>query len=197
LLDTFQPTDAWEESFRGGVIASSAARIFSSAVRQHLIYYIINSLVGDDGAGLGVNDRLSRAISIKSPIHMRARLNALYSVWREFTLDHNWKVISQENNFEQKQVPPGIKRHFYGMFYMPLDSIEQYYGEKVAFYFAWLQHSTIKLIFPSAMGIVVTLWQVLTNSWHDNYILPLYSVSLEPDLYHFNERLAILIRHFA
>jgi hypothetical protein len=80
---------------------------------------------------------------------------------------------------------------------MPLDSIEQYYGEKVAFYFAWLQHSTIKLIFPSAMGIVVTLWQVLTNSWHDNYILPLYSVSLEPDLYHFNERLAILIRHFA
>ena len=179
-IESFQPTGAEEESFRGGTASSDAAKIFPSAIRQHLIYYIINKYVGDGGAGLGVNDRISRAISIKSPLHMRAQLNALYSVWQDFTLEQSWKIISQENDFDkQDQIPPGIKRRIYGVFYMPLDSIEQYYGEKVAFYFAWLQHSTLKLIFPSLLGILVTLTQVSTNSWQNNVILPFYSVSQE------------------
>lgn len=129
---------------------------------------------------MGVDDRISRVISIKSPIHMRAQLKALYSVWQDFTLEQNWKIISQENDFDKRNhIPPGIKRRIYGVFYMPLDSIEQYYGEKVAFYFAWLQHSTLKLIFPSVLGILVTLTQVSTSSWQNNVILPFYSVSQE------------------
>jgi len=74
------------------------------------------------------------------------------------------------------ELPPRINRFIVGMFYQPLDSIERYYGEKVAFYFAWLQHCSLKLIFPSILGFVVTMVQVFTQRWEDNEILPIFSV---------------------
>ena len=42
----------------------------------------------------------------------------------------------------------------------PLDSVAEYYGESVAFYFAYLAFYTRWLIVPSLLGIVVFFFQV-------------------------------------
>lgn len=72
--------------------------------------------------------------------------------------------------------PPNIfLRVFMGCFYQPLDSVEQYFGEKVAMYFAWLQHCSYYLIFLSASGLLVTLCQLATGQW-DHPIRPFFSM---------------------
>lgn len=48
----------------------------------------------------------------------------------------------------------------------PLDYIADYYGEKWAFYFAWLLHYTSWLILPSIGGLIIYL--VLTGTWYFN-----------------------------
>ncbi|CAH8850882.1 unnamed protein product [Trichobilharzia szidati] len=40
----------------------------------------------------------------------------------------------------------------------PLDDIKEYFGTKVAMYFAWLGHYTYSLIFPSIVGLLVWLF---------------------------------------
>ncbi|CAH8558225.1 unnamed protein product [Heterobilharzia americana] len=42
--------------------------------------------------------------------------------------------------------------------HQPLDEIKEYFGAKVAIYFAWLGHYTYSLIFPSVVGLIVWLF---------------------------------------
>lgn len=190
MIDIFQPTDALD----GGTQRewSIGASIFQSSIRQQVIDFIINSQIRDTGAGLSARYALAKkGIKKRSPLHMHARLEMLFNIWYYFS-DHNtWKCIEKENEFHagrngekissmtsgDDEVPPFLNRFLVGMFYLPLDSIEQYYGEKVAFYFAWLQHSSIKMIFPSFLGVIVVLYQSLTKRWENNEILPVFSVS--------------------
>ncbi len=112
---------------------------------------------------------------------MHESLESLFKIWFNFTEPDHFKQIMDENGFNylyDEHLPPRLNRFLVGMFYQPLDSIERYYGEKVAFYFAWLQHCSLKLIFPSILGIFITLVQVLTQQWEDNEILPIFSVRL-------------------
>ena len=190
MVDVFQRTDACEQTFGGG--SSTASSIFQSSVRQLIIDYVISSQIRYSGAGLSTKYSLAKRIKIRSPMHMHARLENLFQNWYNFSDENNWKSIAEENTFDSSprgndapkvpgddEIPPRIHRFFVGMFYQPLDSIEQYYGEKVAFYFAWLQHSCIKLIIPSLLGIFVSLYQLFTQRYEDNEILPLFSVSQE------------------
>lgn len=160
---------------------------FQSSIRQHIIDYIINSQIRDSGAGLSLRFPLAKkGIKLRSPIHMHARLEALFETWYNFSDDRNWIVVARENgvyvpdrtNGEEGELPPRIQRLYQKVFFLPLDSIEQYYGEKVAFYFAWLQHCSIQLILPSVLGIMVFIFQVTSERREDNWILPLFSVSL-------------------
>jgi|AntRauTorckE5430_2_1112549.scaffolds.fasta_scaffold01403_4 hypothetical protein len=189
MLDVFQRTDAWKTNQGDG--GPTGLSLFQSSVRQLIIDYIISSQIRYSGAGLSARYTLAKkGIQIRSPIHMHARLEALFQMWYNFTDENNWRSNAEENNFDSKfrrndelpasgddEIPTRINRFFVGMFYQPLDSIEQYYGEKVAFYFAWLQHSCIKLIVPSILGIAVSFYQLFTQRWEDNEILPIFSVS--------------------
>ena len=123
---------------------------------------------------------------------MHESLESLFRIWYNFTDENHWKIIMKENDLDQSgnclgqnnhsindgsdELPHRMNRLIVGLFYLPLDSIERYYGEKVAFYFAWLQHCSTKLIFPSILGVIVTLIQAWTQQWEDNKVLPIFSV---------------------
>ena len=72
------------------------------------------------------------------------------------------------------RVPNIIFRFILGSFYQPLDSIQQYFGEGVAFYFAWQQHCAVHLIFLSVFGLVVCSILLHFETW-DHPIRPAFS----------------------
>ena len=98
-----------------------------------------------------------------------------------FTMASSGDSDEQPSQFTQKKVqkeneiPSLYKRFCHGAFYQPLTSIEEYFGEKVAFYFAWLQHTASHLVFLTAVGLVVFLAQVSSGNW-DTPLRPYFSV---------------------
>lgn len=76
---------------------------------------------------------------------------------------------------EQEPSPSFLYRLVVGCFYQPLDSIEEYYGEKVAFYFAWLQHCSFHLLYLSFVGAIVFICQLSSGNW-DHPLRPFFSI---------------------
>ena len=72
-------------------------------------------------------------------------------------------------------VPNIATRILVGSMYQPLDSIEAYFGEKVAFYFTWLQHTASHLVFLSIAGLILFLCQ-LGSGTIDHPLRPLFSI---------------------
>mmetsp|Transcript_30511 Transcript_30511/g.45152 ORF Transcript_30511/g.45152 Transcript_30511/m.45152 type:complete len:1792 (+) Transcript_30511:81-5456(+) len=83
--------------------------------------------------------------------------------------------VREEKDVNTSNIPSYFYRFFIGSFYQPLDSIEQYFGENVAFYFAWLQHCSRHLIFLSVAGFIVTICQLSSGQW-DHPIRPFFSM---------------------
>ena len=52
------------------------------------------------------------------------------------------------------------KTVYSGVFYQPLDDVAHYYGESIAFYFAWLAFYTRWLIIPSGIGLICFCLQI-------------------------------------
>jgi anoctamin-10 len=75
---------------------------------------------------------------------------------------------------EPERVPHAITRFVLGSFFQPLDSIQQYFGEGVAFYFAWQQHCAVHLVFLSVIGLAVSIVLLRSGSW-DHPIRPAFS----------------------
>jgi hypothetical protein len=66
----------------------------------------------------------------------------------------------------QRLTPPNFFfRLFKGAFHQPLDAISNYYGESVAFYFAWLQHSAWWLVAPAFLGTIQFIVQTSLGDW--------------------------------
>jgi len=62
--------------------------------------------------------------------------------------------------------PPNLViRLILGCFFQPLDSIQQYFGEGVAFYFAWQQHCAVHLVFLSLIGLAVCAVLFVNKTW--------------------------------
>ena len=47
--------------------------------------------------------------------------------------------------------------------YQPIDLVKNYFGEKIAFYFAWLGAYTTFLIIPAIVGVIVFIINFLTR----------------------------------
>lgn len=168
--------------------------LFRSSERQKIIDFIIGSRIRDSGAELGPSTQLGKQIQRRVPLHSHARLEALYKRWVLFWYQSNWtnrsgksKNInsnresetsdagSSESSSPTNRVPSALYRFFVGCFYQPLDSIEEYYGEKIAFYFAWLQHCSFHLIYLSIVGLIVFICQVTSGNW-DHPLRPAFSM---------------------
>jgi hypothetical protein len=176
------------------------ASLFRSSDRQKIIDFIIGSRIRDSGAELGPSTQLGKQIKARVPLHSHARLEALYSCWVTFWRKANWvnrdgkslKVGPESpretdqwhgalagdasgslniSSSSQKRIPSILHRFFVGSFHQPLDSIEEYYGEKVAFYFAWLQHVSFHLLYLSVIGLIVFAIQLSSGQW-DHAIRP-------------------------
>jgi hypothetical protein len=148
---------------------SACASLFKSSDRQRIIDFIIRSRIRDTGAELGQRSDLGKDIAIRLPLHMHSSLEALYHVWICFYREENWDILMKESCYDQQsqrnrspviRPPPLVNRIVTGSFRQPLDSIERYFGERVAFYFAWMQHISLQLILPSIVGGIVFILQV-------------------------------------
>lgn len=178
--------------------------LFRSSERQKIINFIIGSRIRDSGAELGPSTQLGKKIQRRVPLHSHARLEALYAHWVLYWRRSNWndpdtggtaksshKRMTSNASSEGGQtrsnpssatsptattkIPNILYRFFVGSFYLPLDSIEEYYGEKVAFYFAWLQHCSFHLLYLSVAGLVMFIVQVTSGNW-DHPFRPWFSI---------------------
>jgi hypothetical protein len=178
MVNMFLPSDDCKIRFPGASVGSS---LFKSSHRQRIIDFIIRSRIRDTGAELGQRSDLGKDIAVRLPLHMHSSLEALYDRWVFFYRQGNWESLMKEsgdyeNNLDKIHTPPFIYRFVAGSFLQPLDSIEKYFGERVAFYFAWLQHISLHLIIPSIVGAVIFSLQV-HNGKIDIPIRPYFAVS--------------------
>jgi Calcium-activated chloride channel len=73
------------------------------------------------------------------------------------------------------KIPNLVTRILVGSMFQPLDSIEEYFGEKVAFYFTWLEHTAKHLICLSVAGLILLFFQ-LGSGKIDHPLRPLFSI---------------------
>ena len=50
------------------------------------------------------------------------------------------------------------------MLLQPLDDVRDYFGEKVAFYFAWMEHYSRYLFFLAILAVIVVIIEVRCRS---------------------------------
>jgi anoctamin-10 len=163
--------------------------LFRSSERQKIIDFIIGSRIRDSGAELGPSTRLGKQIQRRVPLHSHVRLEALYTSWVLFWDPSNWtesdgKSLQVERTktnpndktpYHQNKCPNILYRLVVGCFSQPLDDIEKYYGEKVAFYFAWLEHVSFHLLSLSVAGLILFIFQVSSGRW-DHELRPFFSI---------------------
>jgi Calcium-activated chloride channel len=175
------------------------AALLRSRDRQNIIDFIIGSRIRDSGAELGPSTDLGRMVQARVPLHMRSKLECLYRPWVLFWKKDNWQsrkclyplpkhdeetgckaptdVEGTSGEVPNEKIPNFFIRLFVGAFYQPLDSIEEYFGEKVTFYFAWLQHCARHLLVLTLLGMIVTILQVASNN-PDHWIRPYFSIAV-------------------
>jgi hypothetical protein len=181
------------------------ASLLRSKDRQMIINFIIGSRIRDSGAELAETSDVGKMIEARIPLHMPRKLDSLYNAWVYYWKREHWTGISptleskssaggsnhsameegclpgndrddkDQSSVDERPIPSFITRFFVEAFNQPLDSIEEYFGEKVTFYFAWLQHCAIHLLFLSFFGLMVTFFQV-KNEKFDHWSRPFFSM---------------------
>ena len=135
---------------------------FRSCERQQIVDHIVRSKQSDGGAGL--DDRYASLIHDRFPLHMHARLLALQP-WLNF-----W-------TFNDPSSPPSTLtarlQPLLRLFTQPLSAVAAYYGEAVAFYFAFLGFYTAWLCVPTVFGVVLFVAQLAHTSL-DSPLVPFF-----------------------
>eukprot|EP01111_Echinosteliopsis_oligospora_P009071 TRINITY_DN2593_c0_g1_i1.p1 TRINITY_DN2593_c0_g1~~TRINITY_DN2593_c0_g1_i1.p1 ORF type:complete len:778 (-),score=195.83 TRINITY_DN2593_c0_g1_i1:55-2388(-) len=105
--------------------------LFDKTQRQRLIQSIIESDADDGGAETDLNILVSKGVLLKFyPLHENEVKDKLINEWV----------------MKKKLLVP-----------TPLEDLRHYFGEEIAFYFAWLAFYTRWLLFAGIVGIVATI----------------------------------------
>lgn len=156
--------------------------VFRSSERQQIIDYIIRSKIKDGGAELDESTELGSQIVQRFPLHMYSKLADIRHSWVTFwkresygKLPEHWSPFSVSYSTTYEQLKLSVDYFFSNLLTQPLDSIAEYFGENVAFYFAYMSFYTRWLVFPSILGLIV--FAVQMQSGHmDNSLCPIFAV---------------------
>lgn len=180
------------------------ASLLRSKDRQNVIDFIIGSRIRDSGAELGQRSDVGKMIQARVPLHMPQKLDSLCNDWVYYWRRQRWtggsekknkkedsansessrlsiedgfsaQESSEKNESDHRPIPNFFVRFFVEAFNQPLDAIEDYFGEKVTFYFAWLQHCARHLFVLSFFGLIMTFCQISTDNF-DHPLRPVYAV---------------------
>ncbi len=131
---------------------------FGPTDRQKLVMVILKASQPHRGAGLDINKLVNKKQILELvPLHDHKQLQHLKERW--FSSCSPWS-LPLDNCDAFMQLDPA------GKLVGELDriTVKDYYGEKVAMYFAWLAHYTRQLILPSLVGVAIFIHQYWENS---------------------------------
>ena len=132
-------------------VSASGTSFFSSLERQRLILAAMQLGLVEGGCDIDLDGEIeSKVLTSVVPIH-----DVAISQGR---LMNSWCLASV------KWWPS-----------QPLDEVRDYFGERVALYFAFVQHLTRAMLLPSAVGAVAIAYGFVYGSI-DNLFTPLYSL---------------------
>lgn len=134
------------------------------------------------GAELDENTELGKQIVQRFPLHMYSKLADIRHSWvtfwkrEQFGQDsQSWSPFTSPYAVTYARVKEGANFFFENLLTQPLDSIAEYFGENIAFYFAYMAFYTRWLVFPSILGVVVFGFQ-LAERRLDHWMCPIYAM---------------------
>lgn len=156
--------------------------IFRSSERQQIIDYILRSKIKDGGAELDVHTELGKHIVQRFPLHMYSRLVDIRHSWITFwkrerpgQIAKSFSPFKESYRTTWNYASESCQFFFNNLLTQPLDNIAEYFGESIAFYFAFMAYYTRWLVFPSILGIIVFAVQISTRQL-DHWICAPYAV---------------------
>uniref|UniRef100_K3X8X4 Anoctamin transmembrane domain-containing protein n=1 Tax=Globisporangium ultimum (strain ATCC 200006 / CBS 805.95 / DAOM BR144) TaxID=431595 RepID=K3X8X4_GLOUD len=160
---------------------------FLDSEKQSIVHWLLttssddisNQEEGHGSGGAGLNEFCplkSKYVVHMFPLH-KQDLAALKRHWVTF-----WRAsVPQNLNSNKDDSGGGSGGGSYchpfarGALRQPIDDVAQYFGEHVAFYFAWMEMYTKWLIGPSVVGLILFCLQV-TSKRIDHPVAPLYAM---------------------
>ena len=136
------------------------------------------------GAELDEYTELGKEIVQRFPLHMYSKLHDISHTWVTFWKQHHhseitapWSPFRVSYYDTYRRVRNDVGYFMANLLTQPLDSIAEYFGESIAFYFAYMAFYTRWLVFPSVLGIIVFAVQVSEYNW--SFLMFLLTIFLE------------------
>nr|CCA18222.1 anoctamin putative [Albugo laibachii Nc14] len=168
---------------------------FSDKEKQRIVYALLTWDPSQHGAGFNAFCTMkTRYFEAVFPLHKPNQLRRLRNRWITYWRYQVIQTTTQaphSSTVKNRSISPHesktvillescsdkVKQAFLGVFHQPIEQVAYYFGEKVAFYFAWTEMYTKWLIIPSLFGITLFAFQTKSNSL-DHPLAPLYAVFL-------------------
>lgn len=165
---------------------------FIDSEKQSIVHALLTSATADNGAGLNEFCPLKIKYVVQMfPLH-KQDLSALRTQWVTYwrplrrpprshpltqpsSLSTDTPISTRPEANEPQTHHSSCNRLVTGVLSQPIDDVAQYFGEKVAFYFAWMEMYTRWLLVPSIVGLVLFALQVSSKKI-DHPLAPLYAV---------------------
>eukprot|EP00966_Prymnesium_polylepis_P013103 302166-Prymnesium_polylepis.1 len=130
--------------------AGSHGHFFTSLERLQLVQKLVTERKVDGGCGIDLEvEQRNGVLSNVLPLHDGTARRQLFRTWCTAPM----ALVPRQ----------------------PLDEVRDYFGEKIALYFAFIESLTVALLVPSVVGFVVLFASVAYGS-SDNPLSPLYSL---------------------
>lgn len=133
--------------------------------------------VANSSLGAGLNEFCplkTKYVVQMFPLH-KQDLSALKRHWVTYWREPSLNDLSSGSDPKSKSSSSCGHRLACEALSQPIDQVAQYFGEKVAFYFAWMEMYTRWLIVPSIVGLVLFCLQV-SSQRIDHPLAPLYAM---------------------